>query len=177
MEPSLAAFVGRVDAAIPDNHFARAVLPGWNHALERGIVIRVILDVHGEPLFTRIERRTLGNRPGLEDAFAFEPEVIVQLPGCMLLDDEQQRPASRGRASWYKAKPISNRPREQIISQACCGADVTVSGSSPLRQQARSVIGLGNGCGARAKPIRRTFTFTVARRFLCRMHRRTLPSI
>ena len=93
VEPGLAAFVGRVDAAIPDDHFAGAVLPGWNHALERGIVIRVIFDVHGKALFTRIERRALGNRPRLQDAFAFEPEVIVQLPGGMLLDDEQQRPA------------------------------------------------------------------------------------
>ena len=95
MEPGRAAFVGRIDAAIPDDHFARAVLPGRNHAFERGVVVRVVLGLHGEALFARIERRALGNRPGLEDAVAFEAEVVVQVPGGMLLDDEQQRPAAR----------------------------------------------------------------------------------
>ena len=52
----------------------------------------MILGLHGQTLFVGIERRTLGNRPGLEDAVAFEPEVVVQSPGGMLLDDEQQRP-------------------------------------------------------------------------------------
>ena len=98
MKPGRAAFVGRIDPAIPDDHFARAVLPRWNHAFERGIVVRVILGLHGEALFARIERRAPGNRPGLENAFAFEAEVVVQLPGGVLLDDEQQRPARRSPA-------------------------------------------------------------------------------
>ena len=96
VEPRRAALVGRIDAAVPDDHFARAVLPGRNHALERRVVVGVILDVHGEALFVTIERRALGHGPGQEDAVAFEPEVVVQPRGGMLLDDEQQRPASRG---------------------------------------------------------------------------------
>src|SRR6266436_980231 len=46
-----AAFVGRVDAAIPDDDFACAVLAGWNHAFEGSVVVRVVLHVHGEALF------------------------------------------------------------------------------------------------------------------------------
>ncbi len=94
VEPGLAAFVGRVDAAIPDDHFACAVLSGRDHALERAVVVGMILHVHGEALFAGIERRSLGNRPGLEHTVAFEPEVVVQPAGRMLLDDEQQRPAT-----------------------------------------------------------------------------------
>ena len=52
----------------------------------------MILGLHRQTLFVGIERRTFGNRPGLEDAVAFEPEVVVQSPGGVLLDDEQQRP-------------------------------------------------------------------------------------
>ena len=58
----------------------------------------MILDLHGEALFVTIERRALGNGPRLEDAVAFEPEVVVQTRGGMLLDDEEQRPARPVRA-------------------------------------------------------------------------------
>ena len=92
VEPRRATFVGRIDAAVPDDHFARAVLPGWNHAFERGVVVRMVLDMHGKPLFVGIERRTLGHGQGQQDAVAFEPEVVVQSRGGMQLDDEQQRP-------------------------------------------------------------------------------------
>ncbi len=95
VERCRAAFVGRVDAAIPDDHLAGAVLPGWNHAFERGIVVRVILGLDGKALLAAIERRTLGHGPGFEDAVAFEPEVVVQPRGRMLLDDEQERPVPR----------------------------------------------------------------------------------
>ncbi len=63
VEPGRAALVGRIDAAIPDDHLARAVLLRRNHAFERGIVVGMILDVHGEALFGAIERRPFGNRP------------------------------------------------------------------------------------------------------------------
>ena len=74
----LPVFVRRVDAAVPDDHLAGAVLARRNHAFERRVVVRVILGLHGEPLFATIERRTLRHRPGLEHAVAFEPEVVVQ---------------------------------------------------------------------------------------------------
>ena len=90
-----AAFVGRVDAAIPDDHFARAVLPGGNDAFERPVVVRVVLHVHGQALFVTIEGRTLGHGPGQQHPIAFEPEVVVQPRGRVLLDDEQQRTSTR----------------------------------------------------------------------------------
>ena len=96
VKPGRASFVGRVDAAVPDDHLAGAILAGGNHAFERGIVVRMIFDMHSEPLFVTIERRSLGHGPGQQDTVAFEPEVVVQPGGGMLLDHEQQRPAPHG---------------------------------------------------------------------------------
>src|SRR4030095_11717688 len=62
VEPRRAAFVGRVDAAVPDDHFACAILAGWNHAFERAVVERALLHMHGHALFGTIERRTLAER-------------------------------------------------------------------------------------------------------------------
>ena len=98
VEPRGAAFVGRIDAAVPHDHLAGAVLAGGNHAFERRIVVGVVLDVHGQALFVTIQRRALGHRPGQQHAVAFEAEVVVQPRGRMLLDDEQQRPVRRTRA-------------------------------------------------------------------------------
>ena len=95
VEPVFLAFVRRIDAAIPDDHFARTVLPRRDDALERGVVERVILGLHGEALVGRIERRALGNGPRLEHAIALEAEVVMQPPRRVLLDDEEQRPGPR----------------------------------------------------------------------------------
>jgi hypothetical protein len=38
----------------------------------------MILGLDGEALVLRVERRPLGDGPGLEDAVKLEPEVIVQ---------------------------------------------------------------------------------------------------
>ena len=110
VEPGRAAFVGRIDAAVPDDHLAGAVLPGGNHAFERGIVVRMVLDLHGEPLFVTIERRTLGHGPGLEDAVAFEPEVVVQ-------------PASRNAAG---RRTAAARPRPRARAGGGSGVAVKV---------------------------------------------------
>ena len=93
-ERILTAFVRRIDAAVPDDHIAGAVLFLRNHAFERRIVERVILDFHREPLLAHLQRRALGNGPGFQNAIEFEPEIVVQPPSRMFLHDEQQRPAA-----------------------------------------------------------------------------------
>src|SRR5207237_687353 len=54
VKPCFVVFVGRIHAAVPNDDFARAVLTGWNHALEGGIVVRVILGLDREPLLVRV---------------------------------------------------------------------------------------------------------------------------
>ena len=49
VEPE-AVLVGAVHAAIPHDHFARAVLSGRNHAFERAVVERMVLDEHRQAL-------------------------------------------------------------------------------------------------------------------------------
>jgi hypothetical protein len=55
----------------------------------------MIFGLHGEALFAKIEGRPSRNGPGLQDTVTLEPEVIMQSPGRMLLDDEEQRSGSR----------------------------------------------------------------------------------
>src|SRR5947207_14459502 len=96
VEPVLVALVGAVDAAVPHDHFARAVLAGRDHALERGVVEGMVLGLRREALFARIECRSLGNGPGLEHAVAFQAQIVVQAPRGMLLDDEEKRATALG---------------------------------------------------------------------------------
>src|SRR5690606_33125720 len=82
--------VGLPDAAIPDDHIARAVLPGRNGALEAGVVQRMGFHVHGQALVLGVQAWALGHRPALQGAVQFQAEVVVQTAGVVLLDDETQ---------------------------------------------------------------------------------------
>ena len=125
VEPGGASFIGRIDAAIPDDHFARAVLARWNHAFERGIVERMILGLHGQSFLARVERRPFGNGPRLQDAVAFETEVVVQPPRRVLLDDEQQRAAGGGAKGRRRLGGGRERPFGRIFGQAAlCHAGI-----------------------------------------------------
>src|SRR5207244_8195857 len=53
--------------AVPDDHRPRAVLARRDHTLEIGVLLRVVLGVHRQPLFRRIRRRPAWHRPRLEN--------------------------------------------------------------------------------------------------------------
>src|SRR5437868_2021593 len=82
-----------VGAVVPDLDRPSAVLPGGDLAGERRILQRVVLDVHREGAAPGLERHPLGHRPGGEDAVPLEPEVVVEAPRVVSLDDED-RPAA-----------------------------------------------------------------------------------
>ena len=84
---------GRPGAAVPDDHVAPAVLAARDDALEVGVLQRVVLDVHGELPGRGVERRAAGHRPAGQHAVDLEPEVVVQPPGAVALDDEPPSPA------------------------------------------------------------------------------------
>ncbi len=79
----------RPRALVPQHDDAGAVALG-DHALERAVLDRMILDVHREPLGLRIERRPLRHRPRQQHAVVLEAEVVVQVAGEVLLHAEEQ---------------------------------------------------------------------------------------
>jgi hypothetical protein len=48
----------------------------------------MILDLDGKTLVVRIERRSLGYRPGSEHPIKLKPKIEMQSARVMLLDDE-----------------------------------------------------------------------------------------
>ena len=79
-----------VRARVPDLDGAGAVLPLRNLALERRVLERMILYVDREPLLAGLERNALRDGPRCERPVALEPEVVVQPPGVVALDDERR---------------------------------------------------------------------------------------
>ena len=94
LEPDRQAAVGLlleqlVRPAVPDLDRPGAVLARRDLALEARVVERVVLDVHGEPAVTRVERDALGDGPARQGAVTLETEVVVEPPCVMALDDEE----------------------------------------------------------------------------------------
>jgi hypothetical protein len=54
----------------------------------------MILDVDGENALPRLERDALRHRPAGQCAAALEPEVVVEPPRVVALDDEDRLPAA-----------------------------------------------------------------------------------
>ena len=79
-----------VRALVPDLDGAGAVLALRDLALERAVLERMVLDVHGEVLLSGLERDALRNRPAGERSVPFEAKVVVQAPRVMPLDDEDR---------------------------------------------------------------------------------------
>ena len=76
--------------AIPHDHRSGPILILRNHPFEITVFERMIFDMNREALIAGNETRTLGNRPTLQDAVEFEPKIIMQPAGSMLLHDETQ---------------------------------------------------------------------------------------
>src|SRR6202171_1830456 len=77
-----------VSAAVPDQNLARAVVAGRDVAMKVDVVERVVLHVDREVIGLRVHGNALRDRPGDEHAIVLEPEVPVQPPRVVLLDDE-----------------------------------------------------------------------------------------
>ena len=84
-----------VGAAVPDLDRAGAVVALRDLARERRVVERVILDVHRERALARLEGDALRHRPRGERAVPLEPEVVVEAPRVVALDDEDRLLAPR----------------------------------------------------------------------------------
>ncbi len=84
-----------IAAGIPDRHRARTVFAGRYRTLEGAVFEGMILRLHREMIAFRLGRHTLGKSPADEHAVVLETEVIVQVAGVVLLDDERSPIAGR----------------------------------------------------------------------------------
>ena len=62
----------------------------YHMPLEKGVPSIAILNRHGEALGRRIDRWSLRNRPGEEDAVPFQSKVVMEMTGLMLLDNKRK---------------------------------------------------------------------------------------
>ena len=93
-------------AAIPDDHRAAAILALRDRAFEVAIFEGVILDMDRQTLLARHQARPARHRPALQHAVHLEPQIVVQAPGGVLLDDDSCRPC--GRRPSCRAAPTSS---------------------------------------------------------------------
>jgi hypothetical protein len=96
-EPAVSLLLDQlVRAVVPDLDRARPVVALRDLAVELRVLERVILDVDGQMLRPRLRRHALRNGPAGQHAVALEPEVVVEAPGVMALDDEDRLLLPRG---------------------------------------------------------------------------------
>jgi hypothetical protein len=90
LEPPLDVALRAPGAPVPDDDRPGPVLAPGDHALEVGVLHRVVLHLHRQALVGRVGARPHGHGPGLEDAPPLQPEVPVQAPRRVLLHHEAQ---------------------------------------------------------------------------------------
>src|ERR1700676_265845 len=71
--------------AIPQLHGAAAVFALGYRAFKVAVVERVVLDLDGEALVVRIERRAARHRPRREDAAELKAQIVMQPARGMFL--------------------------------------------------------------------------------------------
>ncbi len=101
---------------IPHDDVATAVLAVTDHALEVGVLDRMVLDVHRESAGGRVEGRALRHGPARQHTVHLQAEVVVQPPGAVALHDERARAAGRHRGAGRltsrlrRAREVAHRP-------------------------------------------------------------------
>ena len=73
---------------VPHHHRATAVLALRNDALKAAVLHRVVFDLYGETAVFGVEAGAFRHSPALEHAVPAQTEVVVQVAGGVLLDDE-----------------------------------------------------------------------------------------
>src|SRR3954447_9303769 len=124
-------------AAVPEQDSPAAILAFGNGAFEVAVVERMIFDLDGQPLVTRIERWAFGHRPGFEHTVEFQPEIIMQPAGVVLLDHESPL---GGRSDLNLAaglRGLFKIPLFPVGGQASQGHDQSRSSASTPRAAAK----------------------------------------
>ena len=79
-----------IEAPVPDDHAARTITAFRDDTLEILVLKRVVFDHDSQPLQRGIERGPPRHGPALEHPVELEPEIIVQGPGRVLMDDKHK---------------------------------------------------------------------------------------
>ena len=108
------------DASVPADRRAGAVLTIGNDAFEVGVLERVRLDVHGQPLVGRIRRGPLRHRPRFEGAIHLQPQVPVQVAGGVHLHHEQP-PPRRGAGAAERLRRAAGGALLAVLAEAVGG--------------------------------------------------------
>src|SRR4029453_16318215 len=74
-------------AAVPDHHRTAAILALRDRAFELVVLDGMVFTLHGEPLPARHQAWATRYPPALHHAVEFEPQVVMQPPGGVFLDD------------------------------------------------------------------------------------------
>src|ERR1022692_1628071 len=91
LDLALGPLLQLVLAVIPDGDEPAAVLAFADIALEAAVLQRVILGMDGKMVRCRVLGNSLWQCPGDQDAVMLKPEIPVQRPRMVLLDDERRR--------------------------------------------------------------------------------------
>ena len=75
-----------IGAAVPQRDVASAIIAAGNCAFKAAVVERMIFHMHRQALDRGIKRGAVGERPGLEYAIHFKPQVIVETSCAMPLN-------------------------------------------------------------------------------------------
>ena len=109
--------LGLVRPGIPNRHRTAAVLPLRNRARERGVLERVILGVHGQPILSGTGRHALRNSPGHEHTIPLQPNVVMQSSGVMFLNHKGIARCLLGHRSRDRLRRPVGRPLVAIVRQ------------------------------------------------------------
>ena len=124
-------------ALVPDHDSAAAVLAFGDDALEAAVFHGVVFDLDGEAAVAGVVAGTLGDGPGFEDAVPAEAEVVVEVRGGVLLDDE-------GKAVRF----VGGGRFGACVRTGGFGGDFEVTHGAVAREL--FVHGVGGGCGLAA---------------------------
>src|SRR4029453_10407699 len=80
--------VNVIGAAVPNHHRAAAVVSFRNDAFEGFVFDRMILNFDRQMFFPLLPRKTFRDRPGFQDAFHLQAEIVMQPARIVFLDEE-----------------------------------------------------------------------------------------
>src|SRR5690606_18156860 len=84
-------------AVVEHVDMAGAVVARGDVALEGSVLQRVVLDLDGQPLLARAQRRPFRHSPAPERTVDLEPEVVMARTRMVQLDDEDRAMSGRTR--------------------------------------------------------------------------------